>query len=163
MPSGSDLLVGTTGPGPEVSAARSADPTTLLGELVDALARPPAGPGDETILQAVVDGVRYTLTRRTSGPSEHLPSLSSREREIARMVAKGYTNKTIAAVLEISNWTVDTHIRRVFAKLGVRSRSAMVAQLAAAGLIATDDDTPEWQAAWRRSTSRESPPGPANP
>ena len=38
------------------------------------------------------------------------------------MVAKGYANKTIAAVLEISVNTVNTHLRRVFAKLGVTTR-----------------------------------------
>jgi DNA-binding CsgD family transcriptional regulator len=56
-------------------------------------------------------------------------SLSSREREIARMIAEGHTNKTVAAVLEISSWTVSTHLRRIFAKLGVASRAAMVARL----------------------------------
>jgi Bacterial regulatory proteins, luxR family len=50
-------------------------------------------------------------------------------------ISAGHTNKTVAAVLDISLWTVDTHIRRIFAKLGVRSRSAMVAQLAELGLI----------------------------
>ena len=55
--------------------------------------------------------------------------LSPREQEIARMVAEGYPNKTIAAVLDISSWTVCTHMRRIFAKLNVRSRAAMVARL----------------------------------
>jgi len=45
------------------------------------------------------------------------------------MVAEGYPNKTIAAVLDISSWTVCTHMRRMFAKLNVRSRAAMVAKL----------------------------------
>jgi DNA-binding CsgD family transcriptional regulator len=45
------------------------------------------------------------------------------------MVAKGYPNKTIAAVLDISPWTVCTHLRRIFAKFGVGSRAAMVARL----------------------------------
>ena len=48
--------------------------------------------------------------------------------QYARMVAEGYPNKTIAAVLEISSWTVSTHLRRMFAKLGVSSRAAMVAR-----------------------------------
>ena len=55
-------------------------------------------------------------------------NLKESEQEIARMVAKGYPNKTIAAVLEISTWTVGTHLRRMFAKLGVNSRAALVAQ-----------------------------------
>ena len=55
--------------------------------------------------------------------------LSPREQEIVRLVAKGLPNKTIAAILDISPWTVATHLRRVFGKLGVRSRAAMIASL----------------------------------
>jgi DNA-binding CsgD family transcriptional regulator len=64
-------------------------------------------------------------------------ALSAREREIASMVAAGHPNKTIACALEISTFTVSTHLRRVFAKLGVSSRAAMVARLMAAGVIRT--------------------------
>ena len=53
----------------------------------------------------------------------HEPSLmirlSPREQEIARMVANGRTNQAIAGALEISVWTVSTHLRRIFAKLAV--------------------------------------------
>ncbi|MGW1677034.1 helix-turn-helix transcriptional regulator [Saccharopolyspora sp. NPDC002376] len=55
--------------------------------------------------------------------------LSPREREIARMVGLGYTNRAIAAVLDISLYTVSAHMRRIFTKLGVGSRAAMVAAL----------------------------------
>jgi DNA-binding CsgD family transcriptional regulator len=64
--------------------------------------------------------------------------LSPREQEIVRMVAKGHPNKIIADVLNISSWTVCTHLRRIFAKLGVGSRAAMVAQLLQVGVIAPD-------------------------
>jgi len=40
----------------------------------------------------------------------------------------------IADVLNISSWTVCTHLRRIFAKLGVGSRAAMVAQLPELGV-----------------------------
>ena len=74
-------------------------------------------------------------------------TLSPREQEIVHMVAKGYPNKTIAAVLEISSWTVSTHLRRVFAKVGVRTRAAMVARALADHLIADEpaDDGLEHQ------------------
>ena len=55
--------------------------------------------------------------------------LSPRELEIARLVARGYPNKTIAGILDISPWTVATYLRRVYAKLGVRCRAAMVREL----------------------------------
>lgn len=45
------------------------------------------------------------------------------------MVAQGYPNKAIASLLEISSWTVSSHLRRMYAKLGVSSRAAMVARL----------------------------------
>ena len=57
-------------------------------------------------------------------------TLTARESEIARLVAKGLTNKQIAATLGISIWTVSTYLRRIYAKIGVHSRAAMVAELA---------------------------------
>jgi DNA-binding CsgD family transcriptional regulator len=83
----------------------------------------------EVILDEKVNGVRCLLVR--SNPKTDRPqiTLSPREQEIARMVAEGHPNKTIAAVLDISSWTVCTHLRRIFAKLNVRSRAAMVARL----------------------------------
>jgi DNA-binding CsgD family transcriptional regulator len=61
--------------------------------------------------------------------------LSPREQEIVRMVAKGHPNKVIADVLNISSWTVCTHLRRIFAKLGVGSRAAMVARMLEIGAL----------------------------
>jgi DNA-binding CsgD family transcriptional regulator len=58
------------------------------------------------------------------------------------MVAKGYPNKTIASVLDISSWTVASHLRRVFAKLGVSSRAAMVARLLEDGWMVDLGGTP---------------------
>jgi DNA-binding CsgD family transcriptional regulator len=58
-----------------------------------------------------------------------LVQLSPREQEIARMVADGRTNQAIACALDISIWTVSTHLRRIFAKLAVCSRAEMVAHL----------------------------------
>ncbi|MGL6340134.1 MAG: response regulator transcription factor [Waterburya sp.] len=52
--------------------------------------------------------------------------LSERELQITTLVAQGKSNKEIASILQISEWTVATHIRRVFMKLNVDSRSAMV-------------------------------------
>jgi DNA-binding CsgD family transcriptional regulator len=76
-----------------------------------------------------VDGHRYLLIK-TVPVARCALSLSPREREIVRMVALGRQNKVIASVLNISSWTVCTHLRRIFAKLGVTSRAAMVAKVA---------------------------------
>jgi DNA-binding CsgD family transcriptional regulator len=88
-------------------------------------------PGVSTaLLDIEVDGVRCLLQRvEPTSPQRSTGLLTPREEDIARMVAAGYPNKAIASALEISAWTVSSHLRRVFAKLGVRSRAAMVARL----------------------------------
>jgi DNA-binding CsgD family transcriptional regulator len=89
--------------------------------------------GSEVVMvDAEVDGERYLLVRMPKLGSNCF-QLSPREHEIVRMVAKGHPNKVIADVLNISPWTVCTHLRRIFAKIGVGSRAAMVARLSGIG------------------------------
>jgi DNA-binding NarL/FixJ family response regulator len=52
--------------------------------------------------------------------------LTKREMQIATLVARGNSNKQIAIHLNISEWTVSTHLRRIFVKLEVDTRAAMV-------------------------------------
>lgn len=92
-----------------------------------------ANSNEETLIDVEVDSSRYLLVRMPKS-NQHI-QLSPREREIVRMVAKGHPNKVIADVLNISSWTVCTHLRRIFAKLGVGSRAAMVAQLLQLGVL----------------------------
>ena len=96
---------------------------------------------EEVLIDREVDGVRYLLVRMRPISGKRI-QLSPREQEIVRMVAKGHPNKVIADVLNISSWTVCTHLRRIFAKLGVGSRAAMVAQLLDLGALAADHRVP---------------------
>jgi DNA-binding CsgD family transcriptional regulator len=92
---------------------------------------------EEILLDSEVNGSRYLLLRMPRVNRARI-QLSPREQEIVRMVAKGHPNKVIADVLNISCWTVCTHLRRIFAKLGVGSRAAMVAQLVELSAITLD-------------------------
>jgi DNA-binding CsgD family transcriptional regulator len=50
--------------------------------------------------------------------------LTRREVEILRLVAAGMTNRQTAERLGLSIRTVDAHLRSIYAKLGIKSRSA---------------------------------------
>src|SRR6202035_3780648 len=82
----------------------------LVKNAVDDKTATKSGPNgrlpDEVVLfDRNVDGVRCLLLCQLSA-EEPSVTFSPREREIARMIAKGLPNKTIAGVLEISTWTV---------------------------------------------------------
>jgi DNA-binding CsgD family transcriptional regulator len=57
------------------------------------------------------------------------PSLTGRERQIARLAAAGVPSKEIADQLYLSSRTVDNHLMRVYAKLGVNGRAELAAAL----------------------------------
>jgi DNA-binding CsgD family transcriptional regulator len=107
--------------------AREVVVAITLGLADGALTAPDSGGAEsEVLVMFELAGFRYALTRRQLMAEAHL---SPREEEVVRLVANGLPNKCIGAVLDISAWTVATHLRRIFAKLGVTSRSAMIARV----------------------------------
>ena len=86
--------------------------------------------GQEVIFESDINGTRYCLVRCQAKPNSQI-NLSPREEAIAKLVAKGLPNKCIGQELDISHWTVATYLRRIFIKLGVKSRTAMVSKLLA--------------------------------
>lgn len=61
--------------------------------------------------------------------------LTEREMDVLRSAAHGYANKAIASHLGISPQTVQVHLRNIFAKLSVSSRSEAIARAIQAGWI----------------------------
>ncbi|ODT41931.1 MAG: DNA-binding response regulator [Microbacterium sp. SCN 71-17] len=62
-------------------------------------------------------------------------SLSAREIEVLRLVARGASNADVAARLHITDATVKSHLAHVFSKLGVSSRTAAVSAARALGIV----------------------------
>jgi DNA-binding CsgD family transcriptional regulator/tetratricopeptide (TPR) repeat protein len=54
--------------------------------------------------------------------------LTETERRIAALVAKGHTNREVASAMFVTENTVQTHVRHIFWKLGVRSRTELAAR-----------------------------------
>lgn len=98
------------------------------------------GIGSEVVFEVSLDTGHYTLIRSLPPPHGPAVCLSPREQEIARLVSNGLPNKAIASILDISPWTVGTHLRRVFGKLGVSSRAEMVARVLKEDLLSESQD-----------------------
>ena len=94
------------------AAGRSLTPTQVIAEALDSLV-PPTSTNDI--------------------------SLTPREGEILRLLASGQTDSAIATALFISVRTVEHHVARIFAKLGVHNRTAATTAAIATGLV---DPTP---------------------
>ncbi|WP_433502552.1 ATP-binding protein [Pseudonocardia halophobica] len=66
------------------------------------------------------------------GEIELVAALSPREREVARHLAAGLTNRQIAAALVLSHRTVEGHVEHILQKLGLQNRNQVAVALAAA-------------------------------
>ncbi|CAH9413376.1 response regulator transcription factor [Streptomyces globisporus] len=84
-----------------------------------------AADGRSVLSPAVASRLMTRVRTPAADPAES--ALSAREREVLVLVARGTTNREIAAELFISEATVKTHLTHVFAKLGAKDRAAAVA------------------------------------
>ena len=131
------LVLTTYGSDDQILSAVEAGATGYLlkhaerGELLQAIRSAAVG---ETVL---APSVAARLTKRVRSPKRD--SLSTREAEVLRLVARGLTNSAIGAALFISEATVKTHLLRIFGKLGVDDRTAAVMAAINRGLITADD------------------------
>jgi DNA-binding CsgD family transcriptional regulator len=99
-------------------------PSVPIGPVIAAIQ---AGAGGVLSIPGIIDPV----------PDEGNPArqLSGRELEVIRLVADGWSNKSIGTQLSLSSLTVKNHLARIGRKLGVGDRAQMVAIACRAGLI----------------------------
>lgn len=95
----------------------------------------PISPGiARRVLQRFRMQVSPSETTETKPPAEASP-LTVRETELLRMVAKGFTFETIGKLLDISHHTVVAHVKKIYRKLAVHSRSEAVYEASQMGLL----------------------------
>jgi DNA-binding CsgD family transcriptional regulator len=102
----------------------------------DALPTPPRLPSGTVASVAeihgepVFGGGRCVVVRVESGQRPvAMEGLSKREREIARLLVAGYSGVNVAAIAGLSENTVRTYVRRMYAKLGANNRADLVRKL----------------------------------
>ncbi|MBO9541039.1 response regulator transcription factor [bacterium] len=93
--------------------------------------------GKPALLQPEVTRAVMGSMRGTPAPAHE--SLSEREREIVREVAKDLGNKQIATRLGISERTVQQHLSNIFGKLGVGSRTGAVLKALQEGWLTLEE------------------------
>ena len=111
----------------------------LAARLQTRAATSAAGAGDRRLATSFTNRARSDIDRCQGAVIPELAgvvadgpgvvALTPRERDIVRMVAAGQSSKDVAASLFISVRTVDNHLQRVYAKLGVSSRQGLAAAL----------------------------------
>jgi DNA-binding CsgD family transcriptional regulator len=110
-------------------AGRRAEARAVLAEARELAHRCGArGLEDQVHEELVVAGAR---PRRIA--LSGLDALTASERRVADLAAQGMRNRDIAQALFVTLKTVETHLGRIYAKLGIRSRSQLADALAAAG------------------------------
>ncbi|MDQ0687819.1 MULTISPECIES: response regulator transcription factor [Streptomyces] len=106
--------------------------------------------GDALLAPAVTRRLVERFTRQGSqGAAIHrdLASLTSREREVLGLVARGLSNAEVAGRLHLAETTVKTHVSRVLGKLQLRDRVQAVIAAYETGLVSVGERGPEQPAA----------------
>ena len=117
---GDHMFVSTPG-GAAGYLVKRVQPDRLLEPVLKAISRPDLMTEDFQLR------VKYYFQELLQLPSGHdnsgLAKLTPREREVLELLSKGYVDKEIAQAMGIGIWTVHDHIKNIFERLHVRTRT----------------------------------------
>ncbi len=91
-----------------------------------------------SLTKALVEGTLGRREEAEGGASDRFEELSDREKEVLRLLARGYTNQQIADTLFLSVKTIETYRARLMEKLGFRTRAELVHYALQKGLLTLD-------------------------
>jgi DNA-binding NarL/FixJ family response regulator len=94
--------------------------------------------GDALLAPAITRRLVERFARRSAEPApphRDLSTLTPRELDVLRLVARGHSNAELAAELHLAEATVKTHVARILAKLNLRDRVQAVVTAYETGLV----------------------------
>ena len=113
---------------------KNADPDDLV-RAVKAV----AGGGKVLSPDIAAKVVAHVTSGKPAAAQEQVEALTEREVAVLRLAAHGWTNKAIAAELQISDRTVQGHLANIYGKLGVTTRTEAVTKALKYGWLVLDD------------------------
>lgn len=122
-PDGDSMFVATPG-GASGYLLKRAEPGKLFKFIVDGPGRLPPSAND--LLLRVQSYFQDVLRPFSGRDALEVAKLTRRELEVLALLSKGFLDKEIASELGISNWTVHNHVKKIFERLKVRSRTEAV-------------------------------------
>jgi two-component system, NarL family, response regulator LiaR len=112
---------------------KDAGPSELAHALMAALR------SESPVPRKMIPDVLRRVTQHTPAPPRAGVKLTSREMQILRGAAKGFTSKKLAAESGLAIPSVETHLRNIFRKLGASNRGEAVSTALKIGLITLSD------------------------
>lgn len=91
--------------------------------------------GEAPLSPSVASRMLNYFRQQAGTPDEAAGTLTAREREILILVAKGYSRKEIAGLLEITTNTASSYIKSIYKKLAINSRAEAAIEANRLGLI----------------------------
>jgi DNA-binding NarL/FixJ family response regulator len=122
-PDGDTLFTSTPG-GSQGYFLKRVEPGRLLEPFTEVAARSTLS--TEGLLSRVKSHFKELLRSRADEDASGLSKLTRREREVLVLLSRGCVDKEIAQSLGISIWTVHGHIKNIFERLQVRTRTEAV-------------------------------------
>jgi DNA-binding NarL/FixJ family response regulator len=106
---------------------KTADPDDIIGGIREVINGAAALSG--SLAKMILEGFS------SHGPVQQIEQLTAREEDVLRLLVRGMIKKEIADELEISQHTVDMHLRSVYRKLQVRSQTEAVSKALRQGIV----------------------------
>jgi DNA-binding NarL/FixJ family response regulator len=93
---------------------------------------------------SIEEAIEYALSAADTSPQAGSPAdvLTRREREVASLIGRGYTNRHIGEELEITERTVETHVSKILRKLDLRTRTQIATWINQQARLSADLDHP---------------------